>query len=95
MYRLTHAQAILLVWLMRVRLLRICQDKLLGTLDNEFLAKELMLAYFADNGKEISSKVGVDTGLCWPLLHADLPGSCRTSLSQMKTDVMEGLKRFM
>lgn len=45
------------------------EDKLLGTLDNKFLAKELMLAYFADNGKEISSK--------------------------MKTDVLEGFKRFM
>lgn len=49
-------------------LLRICQDKLLGTLDNKFLAKELMLAYFADNGKEISSKVGSDMGLYYRLL---------------------------
>lgn len=47
--------------LMTSRLLRFCQDKLLGTLDNKFLAKELMLAYFADGGKEISSKVCAQT----------------------------------
>ena len=58
----------MLVWLMAMWLLRICQDKLLGTLNNKFLARELMLAYFADNGKEISSKVGVDTGLSYLLL---------------------------
>ena len=31
----------------------------MGTLNNRFLAKEMMLAYFADNGKEISPKVSL------------------------------------
>lgn len=30
---------------------------MLGTLNDNFLSRELMLAYFADNGKEISPKV--------------------------------------
>ena len=34
------------------------QDRVLGTLSDKFLSRELMLAYFADNGKEISPKVG-------------------------------------
>lgn len=33
------------------------KGKLLGTLQNSFLSKQLLLAYFADNDKEISPKV--------------------------------------
>ncbi|CAD6564305.1 MAG: hypothetical protein CYPHOPRED_003250 [Cyphobasidiales sp. Tagirdzhanova-0007] len=32
------------------------EGRLLGTLQNDFLSKQLMLAYFANNGKEISPK---------------------------------------
>jgi hypothetical protein len=35
------------------------QGKLLGTLQNRFLSKQMLLAYFADNDKEISPKVGL------------------------------------
>ncbi|KAL7005279.1 poly(A)-binding protein binding protein [Cystobasidiomycetes sp. EMM_F5] len=33
--------------------------RLLGTLSDTFLSKQLLLAYFADNGKEISPKAGI------------------------------------
>lgn len=42
---------------------------MLGTLQDPFLANQLMLAYFADNGKEISPKVSC---ICCAPAEADL-----------------------
>merc|ERR1712093_900000 len=36
------------------------EGKLLGTFENPFLSKQMMLAYFAENGKEISPKMKAD-----------------------------------
>lgn len=40
-----------------IQVLHTMQGKLLGTLESNFLSKQMMLSYFADNGKEISPKV--------------------------------------